>query len=70
MIGDKVFLIAKHVMTKRFLSPHEWQLKAFHYQSCGDRIFFNYRMSLDVDCLIDSGLISTIDLVTKFGLAL
>jgi hypothetical protein len=36
MIGNKVFLIAKHVMTKSFSSLQEWQLKAFHRQSCGD----------------------------------
>jgi hypothetical protein len=36
MFGDEVLSIAKHVMTKSFPSPHEWQLKTFHHQSCAD----------------------------------
>ncbi len=32
--------------------------------------FFNYHKFMDLGCSIDGGLISTIDLVTEFDLAL
>jgi len=48
--------IAICVATKCILSPIMLQL-----------IFFGHLTFLDLDCLIDSGLISTIDLATKFG---
>ncbi len=41
-----------------FLSPHKWRLKTFRRHT-----------SLDLSCLIDGGLISTIVLVMKFDLA-
>jgi hypothetical protein len=44
-------------------------------QACGDQlpivwrlIFINCHRSLDLGCLIDGGLISTINLATKFGM--
>jgi hypothetical protein len=39
MISDEVFFIAKHVMTKKISSPHEWRMKAFHRQLCDDLNF-------------------------------
>jgi hypothetical protein len=55
-------------MTSRsFSSPILWQWKAFHCQSCGDQ-FLKISLCLDFDCLIDNGLISTIDLATKIAI--
>jgi hypothetical protein len=60
-------------MTKSSSSPHEWQSKTFCCQSCGNQIFWSpyvwqlKTFILDLDYLIDGGLISTIHLLMKFG---
>jgi len=54
--GYKMVSIAICVVTKCILSLIMLQLN-----------FFGHLTLLDLDCLIDSGLISTIDLATKFG---
>jgi hypothetical protein len=54
MNGNQKHYVANHVATKCFLSLYIWQLKTFILDLCRP---------------IDGGLISTIDLATKFGAA-
>jgi hypothetical protein len=62
------------VVTKNISSPILWKQKTFPGELCGDQFIFltPYAWQLKVFTLdfghpIHSGLISTIDLATKFG---
>jgi hypothetical protein len=57
MIGDKMLLVAKFATIESISLWIMWRLN-----------FFNHHTSLDLGWPIDDGLISNIDLVTKFGL--
>ncbi len=57
-------------MTEFFLSPHEWWPKAFCHQLCDNIIFFSHHTFVDLGHPTDDELISTIDLVMEFDLAM
>ncbi len=57
-IGDGMFLIATSLTTENF----------FVANCVAIEFFFNRHMFVDLGFLIDDGLISTIDLETKFDL--
>ncbi len=74
-----MFYITNCVTTEKFWSPHNWQQNAFSCHKLGDRkhsvtnhvvikLIFGHHMFTDLGHLINSGLISTIDLATNFDL--
>ncbi len=75
-----ILVIIKPMVTKNFWLLQAWHWKILNYRMIGDQnfwspivwwlIFFNFHKSLDLGHSINNGLISTLDLVTKFGLAM